>query len=103
MTLIDTVKTPLPAQKFIMHLQSVPPTPTTTAPPMNFLSNPPSAASLSSFPIRWGELPAIEDDPGIAALERETVTKLRPMTVEPAKPFQPTSFQGCASSVKQVS
>jgi len=62
---------------------------------------PPSAASLAPSSARWGELPAFEDDPGIAALERETVTKVRPMTVEPIKLFQPTSSEGLGSSVKQ--
>jgi len=82
-----------------MHLQSVPPTPTTPAPPSNPSSD--LSASISSVPARWGEFAFVEDDPGIAALERETVAKPRPMTVEPPKPFQPMCSLGSVVSVKQ--
>lgn len=40
----------------------------------------------------WGEIPAVVDtDPGVAAIEREQMTKFRPMEVEGPRLHQPSS------------
>ena len=40
----------------------------------------------------WGEIPIVPDtDSGIAAIEREQITKLRPMETEGPKLHQPSS------------
>jgi len=84
-----------------MHLQSsVPPTPSTPTPPVTMFSNP-TSVFFRPFPSRWGDLPAIEDDPGIAALEREAVTKPRAMNVEPMKLFQPSQPLDKSAGPKQ--
>jgi len=42
--------------------------------------------------FKWGEIPAVSDtEPGIAALEREQITKMRPMDVEGPRLHQPSS------------
>jgi len=72
----------------MMHLQT--PVPPTSGPPppttMNIIPTP-SVAPLSQ---RFGDMPVIEDDPGIAALEREAVTKPRSLAVDSTKLFQPS-------------
>ena len=40
----------------------------------------------------WGEIPVVPDtDSGIAAIEREQMTKLRPMEIEGPRLHQPSS------------
>ena len=85
-----------------MHLQSsVPPTPSTPAPPVTMFSDT-TSVFFRPFPTRWGDLPTIDDDPGIAALERDTVTKPRLMAVESMKPYQPCKPSDDAARLKQV-
>jgi len=84
-----------------MHLQSsVPPTPSTPAPPVTGFSDT-TSVFFRPFPTRWGDLPTIDDDPGIAALERDTVTKPRLVAVESMKLYQPSKPSDDASRVKQ--
>lgn len=41
---------------------------------------------------RWGEIPRVPDvEPGIAAVEREQLIKLRPLEVEGSRLHQPSS------------
>jgi len=84
-----------------MHLQSsVPPTPSTPAPPVTMFSDT-TSVFFRPFPTRWGDLPTIDDDPGIAALERDTVTKPRLMAVESMKLYQPCKPSDDAARLKQ--
>ena len=85
-----------------MHLQpSIPLGPASPPPPPVTLANP-TSVFFRPFPTRWGDVPTVEEDPGIAALERDAVTKPKPMTVEPAKLFQPASVRESTVGLKQV-
>jgi len=49
-----------------------------------------SMANSSIITQQWGEMPVLPDS-GIAAIEREQMTKLRPMEVEGPRLHQPSS------------